>query len=129
MAGMTTEEAAEIGFFDLPPNEFPRKPLLDRIIVREIPIAEYYEQPKGVTVDLDNSHIKERSDRGEVVAVGDCVPMGGVMLSMPVKVGDIVTFDDTCMVSPIFLNPAHKNRHDLPKYWLMRVADLNGIVL
>lgn len=108
---------------------FPRKPLLDRIIVREIPIAEYYEQPKGVTVDLDNAHIKERSDRGEVVAVGDCVPMGGVMLSMPVKVGDVVTFDDTCMVSPIYLNPAHKNRFDLPKYWLMRVADLNGIVL
>jgi co-chaperonin GroES (HSP10) len=108
---------------------FPRKPLLDRIIVREIPIAEYYEQPEGVTIDLNNSFIKERSDRGEVVAVGSCVPMGGVMLDMPVKVGDIVTFDDTCMVSPIYLNPAHKNRPDLPKYWLMRVADLNGIVL
>lgn len=108
---------------------FPRKPLLDRIIVREIPIAEYYEQPKGVMIDLDNANIKERSDRGEVVAVGDCIPMGGVMLDMPVKVGDIVTFDDTCMVSPIYLNPADKMNHDLPKYWLMRVADLNGIVL
>lgn len=108
---------------------FPRQPLLDRIIVREIPIAEYYEQLRDIKIDLNNSHIKERSDRGEVMAVGSVVPMGGVMLEMPVKVGDIVTFDDTCMVSPIYLNPAHKNRPDLPKYWLMRVADLNGIVL
>lgn len=109
--------------------DFPRKPLLDRVIVREIPIKEYYRQPEGVTVDLDNAHIKERSDRGEVVAVGDCVPMGGVILPMPVSVGQIVTFEDTCMVSPIYLNPADKNDATLPKYWLMRVADLNGIVL
>ena len=103
-------------------------PLLDRIIVREIPIKEYYEHPEGVTVDLDNAHIKERSNRGEVMAVGDCVPMGGVILPMPVEVGQIVTYDETCMVNPIYENPAHRNRHDLPKYWEMRVADLNGIL-
>ena len=106
---------------------FPRKPVLDRIIVREIPIAEYYEQPEGVTIDLDNAHIKERSDRGVVVAVGDCVPLGNVTLPMPVAVDDIVFFDEYAMTDPVFLNPAHKNRSDLPKYWQIRVADLKGI--
>ena len=106
---------------------FPRKPLLDRIIVREIPISEYYEQPEGVDIDLDNAHIKERSDRGVVVAVGDCVPVGAVTLPMPVAVDDIVFFDEFALTDPIYLNPAHKNRHDLPKYFQMRIADLKGV--
>ena len=106
---------------------FPRKPLLDRIIVREIPIAEYYEQPQGIEIDLDNSHIKERSDRGVVVAVGDCVPMGAVTLPMPVVVDDVVFFDEFALSDPVFLNPAHKNRHDLPKYFQIRVSELKGI--
>ena len=108
-------------------EQFPRKPLLDRIIVREIPIAEYYEQPQGIEIDLDNSHIKERSDRGVVVAVGDCVPMGAVTLPMPVVVDDVVFFDEFALSDPVFLNPAHKNRHDLPKYFQIRVSELKGI--
>ena len=108
-------------------EQFPRKPLLDRIIVREIPIAEFYEQPQGIEIDLDNSHMKERSDRGMVVAVGDCVPMGAVTLPMPVMVNDIVFFDEFALSDPVFLNPAHKNRNDLPKYFQMRVSDLKGI--
>jgi co-chaperonin GroES (HSP10) len=106
---------------------FPRKPILDRIIVREIPIAEYYEQPEGVDIDLDNKHIKERSDRGVVVAVGDCVPLGNVTLPMPVVVDDIVFFDEFALTDPVYLNPAHKNRVDLPRYFQIRVADLKGI--
>src|SRR5579859_137067 len=78
------------GIESLGETEFPRKPLLDRIIVREIPIEEYYEQPEGIAVDLQNAHISARSDRGVVVAVGDCVPAGGVILPMPVKVDDVV---------------------------------------
>jgi co-chaperonin GroES (HSP10) len=106
---------------------FPRKPILDRIIVSEIPIAEYYEQPEGVDIDLDNKHIKERSDRGVVVAVGDCVPLGNVTLPMPVVVDDIVFFDEFALTDPVYLNPAHKNRNDLPRYFQIRVADLKGI--
>lgn len=106
---------------------FPRKPLLDRVIVREIPIADYYEQPENISIDLDNAHIKERSDRGVVVAVGDCVPLGSVTLPMPVVVDDIVFFDEYALSDPVYLNPAHKNRSDLPRYWQMRVADLKGI--
>jgi co-chaperonin GroES (HSP10) len=100
---------------------FPRKPLLDRIIVREIPIAEYYEQPEGIEIDLDNAHIKERSDRGVVVAVSDKVD--------DVHFGDTVFFDEFVLCDPVFLNPAHKNRSDLPKYWQMRVADLKGVAV
>jgi co-chaperonin GroES (HSP10) len=109
------------------PETFPRKPLLDRIIVREIPIAEFYEQPEGVDIDLDNVHIKERSDRGVVVAVGDCVSMGNVTLPMPVAVDDIVFFDEFALTDPVYLNPAHKLRHDLPRYFQIRVADLKGV--
>jgi co-chaperonin GroES (HSP10) len=100
---------------------FPRRPLLDRIIVREIPIEDYYEQPEGIVVDLQNTHIRERSDRGVVVAVSDQVD--------GVKVGDTVFFDEFCMSDPVFLNPAHKNRPDLPKYWQIRVADLKGVAV
>jgi len=114
---------------------FPRKPVLDRIIVREIPIAEYYEQPKEGEVgyvplgggEIGASSFKEKSDRGVVVAVGDCVPLGNVTLPMPIAVDDIVFFDEYTMTDPVFLNPAHKNRSDLPKYWQIRVADLKGI--
>lgn len=102
-------------------DQFPRKPLLDRIIVREIPIEEYYEQPKGVDVDLNNAFIKERTDRGVVVAVSDKVD--------DVAVGDTVFFDEFALCDPVYLNPAHKNRHDLPKYWQMRVADLKGVAV
>jgi co-chaperonin GroES (HSP10) len=108
-------------------DQFPRKPLLDRIIVREIPIAEFYEQPQEIKIDLDNAHIKERSDRGVVVAVGDCVQMGAVTLPMPVVIDDLVFFDEFALSDPVFLNPAHKNRNDLPKYFQMRVSDLKGI--
>ena len=107
--------------------DFPRKPLLDRVIVREIPISEYYEQPEGVDIDLDNAHIKERSDRGVVVAVGDCVPLGNVTLPMPVVIDDVVFFDEFALCDPVFLNPAHRMRNDLPKYWQIRVADLKGV--
>ena len=99
---------------------FPRRPLLDRVIVREIPLEQYYEQPKGVEVDLQNSHIRERTDRGEVVAVA-----WGVK---EVAVGETVFFDEFCLCDPVYLNPAHKNRPDLPKYWQMRVADLKGVL-
>jgi co-chaperonin GroES (HSP10) len=104
-------------------STFPRRPVLDRIIVREIPIEEYYEQPKGVDIALDNSNIKERSDRGEVVSISRRVAAEGEIV-----VGDIVFFDEFALCDPVFLNPAHKHRSDLPKYWQMRSSDLKGVL-
>lgn len=101
---------------------FPIKPLLDRVIVREIPVAEYYrvdEQSK--LVDLGNANIKVLSDRGYVEAVGSGVK--------DVKVGDTVMFDEFARNDEVFLNPADKNRSDLPHYFRIREADLQGVVL
>ena len=105
---------------------FPRKPLLDRIIVRETPIAEIY-QVGELELPLDDARRQDRSDRGVVVAVGDCVPMNGVILPMPIQVGQIVFFDEFCLCDPVYLNPADRHRHDLPRYWQMRVGDLKGV--
>ena len=98
---------------------FPIRPLFDRVIVREIPIEDYYEQSENVVIDLDNAHIKERSDRGIVVAAGRTVE--------EVQVGDTVQYDEYCLSDPIYLNPARNNRPDLPKYWQIRVHDLKGV--
>ena len=105
---------------------FPRKPLLDRIIIREIPLKEIYEQG-NVIVPLDDERFKQRSDRGEVMAIGDCVPMGGTILPMPVKVGDTVFFEDTVLSNPVYLKPSDKNDSTLPKYYMLRVGDLLGV--
>ena len=110
---------------------FPRKPLLDRIIVREIPIEDFWDNNtfqlpgKG---EVGESHFKERSDRGVVMAVGDGVPIGGVILLMPVKVGDVVFFDDLAFdADRVYLNPADRLRYDLPRYAQIRVGDLQGV--
>jgi co-chaperonin GroES (HSP10) len=99
-------------------DQFPRKPLFDRVIVREIPIKDIYQQSE-VPIPLDDARIKDRSDRGIVMAVGQQV--------QEVQVGDTVFFDEFCLCDPVYLNPADKRRSDLPKYWQMREADLKGI--
>lgn len=107
---------------------FPRKPLLDRVILREIPVEEYFEKSNLVGDGLlENAHVRIQSDRGEVVAVGDFVVLGGAVASMPVMVGDIAFFDEFCQYDPVYLNPADKFKSDLPKYWQMRVGDLKGV--
>lgn len=107
---------------------FPRRPLLDRVIVREIPVEEYFEKNELLNSDLiGRSDVKVRSDRGIVVAVGDLVVMGSVSLPMPVVVGDLVFYDEFCQYDPVYLNPADKYKTDGPKYWQMRVGDLKGI--
>jgi co-chaperonin GroES (HSP10) len=101
---------------------FPIRPLFDRVIVREIPIEDYYEKSSLISDDLLNdSRIKERSDRGVVVAAGKAV--------QEVQVGDTVQFDEYCMSDPIYLNPADKNKIDLPRYWQIREPDLKGVRL
>lgn len=106
---------------------FPWKPILDKIIVREIPLEEYFQQSENVQIPLDDSRIKERSDRGIVVAIGEGIPLGNLFLAMPVAVGDMVKFDEFCQYDPFYLEPADKYRNDIPKYWEMRVGDIKGI--
>lgn len=100
---------------------FPLKPILDEVIVREIPLKEYFEFDKHITeAELDNENFKFLSDRGVVEAVG-----AGVTA---VQVGDVVQFNEFCRYNEIYLNPAHRNRTDLPHYFKIRVSDLDGVV-
>jgi co-chaperonin GroES (HSP10) len=106
---------------------FPLKPFLDRVIVEVTPIEQFFEQPKGAFVDLNDARSQYRSDRGTVKAVGDGVPMAGVFVEMPVAVGDEVRFDpDNGYAGQIFLNPADKMKVDMPIYLELRVGDLLG---
>ena len=104
---------------------FPLKPFLDRIIVEVTPLEKLFEQGK-VTIPLESSHTKVRSDRGTVVAVGDCVVMGSAVLPMPVSVGDEVRFDDMAYGGQIYLEPHDAYRKDKPTYLEIRVGDLLG---
>jgi len=45
-----------------------------------------------------------------------------------VKPGDTVMFDEFARNDEIYLNPADKNRSDLPRYFRIREADLQGVI-
>ncbi len=106
---------------------FQLKPFLDRVIVEVTSIEDIFEQPEGITINLNDTRSTARSDRGIVLAVGDGVPMAGVLLQMPVQVGDMVQFDpDNGYAGQIFLKPSDKFRSDLPVYLELRVGDLLG---
>ena len=108
------------------PLKFPRKPFLDRVIVRVTPIKEIFEQ-SSIEIPLDDARVKYRSDRGVVQSVGDGVAMAGVFIEMPVQVGDEVFFDpDTAYAGRLFLLPSDQNRSDLPEYLELYVGDLLG---
>ena len=99
-------------------QRFPRRPLLDRVILREVPIAEVY-QVNNLELPLDDARRKDRTDRGIVVAIGSKV--------QETKVGDTVFFEETALTDPVYLMPSDKMRHDLPRYWQIREPDLKGI--
>ena len=107
--------------------QFPRKPLLDRVIVQVTPIKEVFQQHSSIEIPLDDARVKYRSDRGIVMAVGDGVAMAGVFIEMPVQVGDEVFFDpDTAYAGRLYLLPSDQNRSDLPEYLELYVGDLLG---
>ncbi len=104
----------------IPEMPFPRRPLLDRIIVREIPIEQIY-QGSELEPGLDDARRNDRTDRGIVVAISNKVD--------DVAVGDTVFFDEFSLSDPVFLNPADKHRAGLPRYWQIRVGDLKGVAV
>ena len=106
--------------------EVPFKPLLDNVLVREIPGRDYRKLVTGI--ETPEKYVED-SDRGEVVAAGDGVPMSGVLMPMPLKVGDVVQFDGFAKHERIYLDPADRHRADAPKYYLFRVADIQGVRL
>jgi co-chaperonin GroES (HSP10) len=99
------------------------KPVLDRVLVREIP----REKSKIVGTHLQASeHYAKESDRAVVVAIGDGVPMGGVLMPIPFQVGDVVHLGNRYSLEQIYLKPEDENDPSAPKYFLVRCADLLG---
>lgn len=126
---MALSGLSELSFKGTLGNEYqavPLKPILDRVLVREIPI----ETSKIIGTHIEASqHYQRESDRGVVVAVGDGVAMGGVFLPMPVQIGDTVIMGEYGR-DKVYMRPEDEFSTDksLPTYYLMRVADLKGIV-
>jgi len=101
------------------------RPVLDRILVEEIPLEESrIVLPGGVKLERSERYT-EKSDIGRVLAVGDGVPMGGILMPMPYKVGQIVKCSEYGR-TPWYARPEDKNDKNVPKRYLIRVADTAG---
>jgi co-chaperonin GroES (HSP10) len=101
------------------------RPVLDRILVEEIPLEENrIVLPGGVKLERSERYT-EKSDIGLVLAVGDGVPMGGILMPMPYKPGQIVKCSEYGR-TPWYARPEDKNDKSIPKRYLIRVADTMG---
>lgn len=66
------------------------RPVLDKILVEEIPVVENrIVTPGGLALDR-SERFEKKPMSGRVLAVGDGVPMAGVLMPMPYKVGQVV---------------------------------------
>lgn len=66
------------------------RPVLDRILVEEIPLEESrIVTPGGLKLERSERYTAKIT-AGKVLAVGDGVPMGGILMPMPYKVGQVV---------------------------------------
>jgi co-chaperonin GroES (HSP10) len=115
---LTIKPAASIAF----------RPVLDRILVEEIPLEENrIVGPGGMKLERHASY-SEKSDIGRVLAVGDGVPMGGILMPMPYKPGMVVKCSEYGR-TPWYAKPEDKNDKSIPKRYLIRVADTMGEAL
>ena len=108
----------------------PFKPVLDWVLVHEEPI-EQNRVISRLNDDLDivasQHYAKGRTYRGTVVAIGDGVPMGGVLMPIPYRVGDQIRLGEFGG-ERFFMRSEdeHSTDKSLPIYWLYRVADTLG---
>lgn len=104
------------------------RPVLDRILVEEVPVEENrIHLPGGMNIERHASYQK-KSDLGRVLAVGDGVPMGGILMPMPYKVGQVVKCSEYGR-KYILLDPNDElgtAKGEIPKRYLIRVADTDG---
>lgn len=101
---------------------FPIKPLFDRVIVREIPVDDYFTDEEKKMLPLGDTRMKVRQYCGAVVAVGAESVSG-------VKVDDIVLYEDTRRYDQIFLRPIDEFRAPDVTYWQIYENDLKGVVI
>lgn len=110
------------------PAAAPFRPVLDRILVEEIPVEENRIHIPGQADILRSERFLKKSDLGRVLAVGDGVPMGGILMPMPYKVGQVVKCSEYGR-KYILLDPNDElgtAKGEIPKRYLIRVADTDG---
>jgi co-chaperonin GroES (HSP10) len=104
------------------------RPVLDRILVEEVPVEENrIHVPGGPEIHRSERYLK-KSDLGRVLAVGDGVPMGGILMPMPYEVGQVVKCSEYGR-KYILLDPNDElgtAKGEIPKRYLIRVADTDG---
>jgi co-chaperonin GroES (HSP10) len=103
--------------------------VLDRILVEEVPVEENRIHLPGQEKELvRHGSYQRKSLLGRVLAVGDGVPMGGVLMPMPYQVGQVVQCSEYGR-KYILLDPADElgtAKGEIPKRYLIRVADTDG---
>lgn len=99
---------------------FPIKPLFDRVIVREIPVEEYFTEEESKLLPLDDARMKLRTRRGVVVSTGKDVKEA--------QINQTVLFEDTAMYDPVYLRAIDELLPKQVRYWQIREGDLKGIV-
>ncbi len=101
-------------------------PFLDRVLVRAIKTEAQFKllMRGGFKLDLRQQDSRD-TEIGEVVGIGDCVPMGGCMVPIPVNLGEIVRYGRYGK-EQILLNAEDELDTDAPEFFLIRVADLKG---
>jgi co-chaperonin GroES (HSP10) len=107
------------------------RPVLDRILVEDIPVEENRIHIPGQPDILRSERFLKKSDLGRVLAVGDGVPMGGILMPMPYKVGQVVKCSEYGR-KYILLSPNDElgtAKGEIPKRYLIRVADTDGEAL
>lgn len=89
------------------------KPILDRVLIRRI------EEEKDGKIVIPEQY-RQQSNKGEVVAIGDFVIMGGqkILLSTIINVGDKVLFGEY---------NTEKVEADGEQLELVRVQDIRGV--
>jgi|SRR6185312_4016384 len=112
-----------------PRGEVTFRPVLDKIFVEEIPVDDTRIRTLGGLQLATSERFRAKPMTGKVLAVGDGVPMGGILMPMPYQVGDVVRCSE---YGREYINLRNgKNgeaafEKDEVRTFLIRVADTHG---
>lgn len=94
-------------------------PILDRILCRDISTIKQFDELGNIIPE----QFQVPSFEAEVLAVGTGVYIGGVILDMPIKVGDVVKYSAYACDFSISDNTTWKQGAD----FTIRVPDVVGV--
>jgi co-chaperonin GroES (HSP10) len=112
-------------------EEVKFKPVLDRIFVEEIPVKESRIVTAGGLALERSERFEKKPMTGRVLAVGDGVPMAGVLLPMPYAVGQVVRCSEygrEYVNLKTGENGVNAFQQGEPRTFLIRVADTHGVM-